>query len=161
MCRTEKYFHALKCILAAQSIDPENPKCHELSGRFKFALDGLPEPLPPKAQEVVQSTFLSKYPSKSVDEINEEYLSAHKDSASHVQAVVRLRQAIKPNDDVTKQKSGKDMIETLKSDKTSLSEALDGLRLLEGIGPQEAREQYLKAAHERWSEADAFAASAQ
>jgi N-alpha-acetyltransferase 15/16, NatA auxiliary subunit len=96
-----------------------------------------------------------------VDEINEEYLSAHKDSAPHVHAVVRLRQAIKPGDDGMKRKSGKDLIETLKSDKTSLSEALDGLRLLEEIGAQEARQEYVKAAHERWSEADAFATPAQ
>lgn len=58
--RIEKYLPALKCLLAAQAVDADNPKCKELSDRLKETLGKLEEPLPPKVKEVMDSAFMSK-----------------------------------------------------------------------------------------------------
>ena len=154
---TGKYLPALRCLLAVQQLDPQHPKSHELSCRLRQALDTLPEPLPEKVQSVVKETFLSKVPTKSVQESNEEYLSAHKSSSPHVQAVALVRQALKPKDEEAKKQSAKDLEATLNSDQTTLQDALAGLRVLESLGAsKEARDGYAKKAAGRWAEADVF-----
>jgi peptide alpha-N-acetyltransferase len=121
-----------------------------------MAVNQLPEPLPEKVQEVFQSTFLSTLPSKPLDEVNEAYLTAHKDSAPHVHAVVRVRHALQPTDEDSK-KSANDLQATLKSESTSLEDAVEGLTVLGELGlGHEAKEAYRKAALERWGSADAF-----
>ena len=147
-----KYLPALRCLLAIQQIAPDHPKCHELSCRLRRALDNLSEPLPEKVQTVVKETFLSKQPSKSVQESNEEFFSHHKDSAPHVQAVIRVRHALKPGSE-----NAKDLLSTLDAKSSSLEEAVDGLKLLEEIGADAgAKEEYCKKAGQRWAEADVF-----
>ena len=154
---TAKYLPALKCLLAAQSIDPEHPKCHELSGRLRLALERLGEhPLPEKVKSVLNSEFLSKVSSKSVEASNEEYLAAHKDSATHVHAAVRLRNAVKSGDAT---QSVKDLRATLGGEDTSWEEAKEGLYVLHELGAsEEDRTAYTKAANERWPEVDVFSA---
>ena len=152
-----KYLPALRCLLAIQQLEPEHPKSHELSCRLRRALDTLPEPLPEKVQSIIKETFLSKVPTKSVQETNEEYLSAHKTSSPHVQAVALVRHALKPKDEEVKNQSAKDLEATLDSDQTTLQDALAGLRALECVGAsKEARDPYAKKAAGRWAEADVF-----
>ena len=154
---TEKYLPALKCLLAAYQLNPDHPKCHEQGGRFKFALDNLSEPLPPKVKEVIDNAYLSKLSSKSLEECNEEYLESHKNSAPHIQSVVRFRNVLKPGAEETKSKGANDLQCTLSLDTISLQEAVDGLHLSDEIevGP-EARKSYVQTAHERWPEASVF-----
>ena len=154
---TGKYLPALRCLLAVQQLEPNHPKSHELSCRLRQALDTLPEPLPEKVQSVVKETFLSKAPSKSVQETNEEYLSAHRSSSPHAQSVVLVRHALKPEDDEAKKQSAKDLEATLGSGQTTLQDALTGLRVLESVSAsKEARDSYAKKAAGRWAEADVF-----
>ena len=156
----EKYLLALRCLLAAYSINPDHPKCHEQGCRLRLALDSLSEPLPQKVQEVMNATFLSKFASKSVEEGNEEYLEAHKDSPAHIQSAVRVRNALKPGAVDTKSKGAKDLESVVALDVTSLQEAIDGLHLSDEIGAEsEARESYLEAARKQWPEASAFQSS--
>lgn len=117
----------------------------------------MPEPLPEKVQKVVQETFSSKQPSKSVRDANEEYLSQHKTSAPHVQGVVRVRHTLKPGEE-----KASDLLPTLEAGKTTLEQAVDGLRLLQEIDAADssAREQYCTKAGQRWTEADVFQSAA-
>jgi len=151
---------ALKCLLAVSAIDPEHPKCHEQGCRLRLALEKLDEPLPEKARQVVDSEFLRKTASKgSVEEEIGEYLAKHKDSALHVQGVVRGRHALHPDGsgDV-KEKSAKDLQHTLDSEGTTLVQAEEGLRVLSEIvgADGKAREAYVAKARERWPEATVF-----
>lgn len=145
---------ALRCLLAIQQLDPEHPKSHELSSRLRHALGNLKEPLPETAHSVVKETFLSKASTSSVADANEEYFSAHKTSAPHVQSIVNVRLALKPTLEI-KAKSAEDLQATLPT--STLQEAIDGLHVLETIGAdKDAREAYSRKAVERWSEADVF-----
>lgn len=153
-----KYLPALKCLLAAQQIDSEDPRCHEQSLRLAHALQNLKEPLPDKVKEVIDSTYLSTMDSKKpVREVNEEYLAAHKDSAAHVHAVVRARLAIDAQSSDSKSKSTKGVQDTLNSKDTTLRQAQDGQQLLKEIGADaDAQTAYKTKASERWPEAVAF-----
>ena len=108
-------------------------------------------------KEVIDSSYLSRLFPKSLEECNEEYLESHKDSAPHIQSVVRFRHILKPGADETKSKGEKDLQSSIAVDNVTLQEAADGLRLLDDIEAKpEAREAYIQAAHKRWPEASAF-----
>lgn len=156
-CATEKYLPALKCLLAAQAINPDHPRCHEQSGRLKHALDHLPEPLPKQSQEVVQAEFLSKIGSKSLKEGNEEYLKAHRENAPHVHAVVRLRQALAPEDAAAKSQSAKDIQATLDLPFITVRDTVEGSQLLDEIAAgNDSKQAYLEAARKRWPGVNVF-----
>ena len=156
---TGKYLPALKCLLALHNINPDHPKCHELGGRFKLALDNLSEPLPKEVQEVIQDLYLGKLDSKRLEQCNEEYLAKHKQSASHVQSVVRFSNALKPDAEETKSKGAKELQRSLNLPNVTLQEAQAGLELLDEIkAGSDARQAYLEAARTRWPEATAFKA---
>ncbi|KAK3046411.1 hypothetical protein LTR09_012103 [Extremus antarcticus] len=158
--RRKKYLPALKCLLAAQSLDPSHPKCHELSGRLRLALQTPDPPLPDTVKSVIDTTFLSHHSSdaKSIGDANEEFLQANRTSAPHVHAALRLRHALRSGADEMKSKGVTHLQATLEAESTSWEEALEGLQVLSEIdGTEEARTGYLKAAHERWPEADVFA----
>ncbi|TKA79377.1 hypothetical protein B0A55_02849 [Friedmanniomyces simplex] len=161
--RRKKYLPALKCLLAVYSTDPEHPKCHEQGCRLRLALEKLDESLPEKVKQIIESEFLQKFiPKGSVEENNEEYLAKHKDSALHVHGVVRVRQALHPDGSGgVKEKSAQDLQQTLGSEGTNLTQAEEGLRLLnEGLGADgKAREAYVAKARERWPEAAVFRVS--
>ena len=159
MC-AEKYIPALKCLLAAHQLNPYHPKCHEQGGRFKLVLDDLSEPLPTKVKEVIDSRYLSRLSPKSLEKCNEEYLESHKNSAPHIQSVVRFRNVVKPGAEETKSKCANDLQGTLELESVSLPEGIDGLNLLDEIQlGAEARETYLQAAQKKWPEASVFHAS--
>ena len=157
MSITEKYLPALKCLLTAYTIDPDHPKCHEQGGRFKYALDHLSEPLPPSVMGVIQSQYLSRLSPKSLEECNEEYLTNHKQSAPHIQSVVRFRNFLKPGAEDTKTKSVKDLRTTLDLPIVSLQDAVQGLRLHDELGAsKESKQAYVEAARKRWPGATVF-----
>lgn len=156
LVKTEKYLPALRCLLATHSLEPENPACHEQGGRLQLALKNLTEPLPPKVQEVLQSTYLSKLKEQSLEECNEQYLASHKDSAPHVQSVVRFRRVLDP-DGKEETKSVQNLQDTLELDSISLEAAEAGMRLLDEIeAGAEAKKAYLDSARERFPEATMF-----
>ncbi|KAK5012503.1 hypothetical protein LTR60_004347 [Cryomyces antarcticus] len=155
--RREKYLLALKCLLAASSIEPSNPTLHEQTIRFRRTLDALPTPLPPKVSEVINSTFTLLPASTSLTAHNDAYLSKHAHSASAVQAGLRVRKLL---DAATQPQNEKDLIATLELSGATLGEAKAGLALLdEWSSAQEAKKAYLEAAGKRWPEATAFKAA--
>ena len=153
----EKYLPALKCLLSAYRINSYHPKCHEQGCRFKLALDSLSEPLPPKVQEAIKHSYLSKFTAKSLEQCNEEYLESHKNSPPHIQSVVRVRNLLKPGAEETKSKGKSDLESSVSLDTTSLQDAMEGLQLTDELqaGP-EAREAYIQAAQKNFPEASVF-----
>ncbi|EME89406.1 uncharacterized protein MYCFIDRAFT_55822 [Pseudocercospora fijiensis CIRAD86] len=159
--RRKKYLPALRCLLAAHKLQPDHPKCHELGGRFKLALDtnntlkSLPEPV----QKVIQEHYLSKLSPKSLEECNEEYLTQHNSSVPHIQSVVYFRHILKPNDESTRTRAVKDLQTTLTAPHITIEEAQHGLQLLKDLGVSEAeRKSYVDAALKKFPEATLFKA---
>lgn len=154
---SEKYLPALKCLLASRQINADHPRCHEQSLRLKLALDNLSDPLDPNVKQVIESTFLSGFPTGSLEDLNEKYLDSHKSSASHVHSVIRSRNVLEPGSEEMRAKSARDLESTLELDTLSLQEAEDGLRFLDEINAgTEARASYVRIAQKRFPEASAF-----
>jgi hypothetical protein len=57
---TDKYLPALKCLQALEALDAQHPALKDQSSRLRGALSPMPEDIPEKAREVLQSEFLSK-----------------------------------------------------------------------------------------------------
>lgn len=155
--RRKKYLLALRCLLAARSIDPSHPWIFEQSIRFRYTLQRLPEPLPPKTSETLEKEFTPLIPENAdLLKMNSDFLAENNESAAHVQASLRIRQVLDPK---TSDENQKDVIRTLALPSVSLADAVQGLELLKTWGAQsQFREDYVAAAHERWPEAMAFMA---
>ncbi|KAL8705870.1 MAG: hypothetical protein Q9201_001018 [Fulgogasparrea decipioides] len=154
--RRKKYLMALRCLLAARSTDPSHPLIHEQSIRLRHTLKLSPEPLAPKASEILDAE-LSPLVSPDADllKINADYLATNNGSAAHVQASLRVRQLLDPK---SADENQKDVIRTLALPSVSLEDAIRGLDLLKfWKAPAQYQDDFAAAAHERWPEATAFA----
>lgn len=106
--------------------------------------------------EVINAEFNDLLPA-SIDLVkhNDDFLQNHHDSASHVQACLRVRQMLDPS---SSEKNQQDLIRTLALEDCSLDDAVGGLELLKAWKAKpKYRNDYIAAAHERWPEASAFA----
>ena len=56
----DKYLPALKCLQALEALDSQHPALKDQSSRLRAALTPVPEDVPEKVKEVLQSEFLSK-----------------------------------------------------------------------------------------------------
>lgn len=142
--------------MAAQKLQSDYPKCHELGCRFKLALDtnNALQSLPENVQKIIQEQYLSNLSSKSLEDCNEEYLTQHRESAPHIHSVVRFRQALKPNDESTKTKAVKNLQTTLTLPSITLHDAQEGLQVLKDVGVSETeRKSYVDQALKRFPEA--------
>ncbi|KAL8700642.1 MAG: hypothetical protein Q9224_000870 [Gallowayella concinna] len=153
--RREKYLLALRCLLAAQSIQSSHPISYEQAIRLRHTLRSLSEPLTSKASEVLEAEFSPLIPPDAdLLRLNSDYLAKNSDSAAHVQASLRVRQLLDPK---TADDNQKDVIRTLAVPSVSLEDAIRGLDLLkEWKAESRYREDYVAAAHERWPEATVF-----
>ncbi|KAL8936969.1 MAG: hypothetical protein Q9211_003925 [Gyalolechia sp. 1 TL-2023] len=153
--RRKKYLLALRCLLAAQSIDSSHPLTFEQSIRLRHSLQTLPESLPPKTTETLESEFSAMIPTNAdLRQMNSDFLAKNSESAAHVRASLRVRQMLDPK---TSDENQKDVIRTLALPSVSLADAVQGLELLKSWGAQSRyQEDYIAAAHERWPEATAF-----
>ena len=112
--------------------------------------------MPSKVSEVFDVDFkpLLPTPNPDIKSLNNDYLSKNT-TAQAVFAGAEVRRAVDPSSD---EKIKDDFGKVLRNDLTSLEEAQQGLDMLKywdlPIG------EYITAAHERWPEADAFAAGA-
>ncbi|KAL8935502.1 MAG: hypothetical protein Q9216_005393 [Gyalolechia sp. 2 TL-2023] len=155
LIRRKKYLSALRCLLAAQSIDSSHPLIFEQSIRLRYALKTLPEPLPPKISESLESEFSHMIPANAdLLKMNSDFLAKNSESAAHVQTSLRVRQILDPE---TSDDNQKDVIRTLALPSASLADAVQGQELLKNWGvPSRYQDDYTAAAHERWPEATAF-----
>ena len=106
--------------------------------------------------EVINAEFNDLLPaSTDLAKHNDDSLQKHHDSASHVQACLRVRQMLDPS---ISEKNQQNLIRTLALEGCGLDDAVHGLKLLEEWKAEpKYRTDYIAAAHERWPEASAFA----
>ncbi|KAJ5107854.1 N-terminal acetyltransferase A complex subunit n.t1.c1 [Penicillium angulare] len=150
--RRNKHALAVKCLSAAHAIDPSNPTLHLQILRFRKTLDTLSEPLDPKVAEVVTSEFEKLLPkSQKLEEFNEAFLSANKNSAAHVQAALSGRQLLNKD---SKPQCEKDLLATLDSPDITVSEATTALELLSLWDSDKTS--YVQKASQKWPESSAF-----
>ncbi|OJD11704.1 hypothetical protein AJ78_07572 [Emergomyces pasteurianus Ep9510] len=153
--RRNKLLLALKCLLAAYSIDPHNPVLHSQMARFRKTIDTLSEPLPAAVSEVIAADFDPLLPNtQDLTNWNESFLSTHSSSAAHVQAALSVRQLLNPD---SKSQGEKELLSTVNFETTSLEDALAGLHLLDDWhSSQDAKSAYVSQAQKRWAEASVF-----
>ncbi|KAJ5983437.1 N-terminal acetyltransferase A complex subunit n.t1.c1 [Penicillium waksmanii] len=150
--RKNKYLPALKCLSAAHAIDPSNPTLHLQLLQFRKTIDGLTDALPAQAAEVIETEFEKLLPkSQNLEEWNESFLSANKDSVAHIQAVLSGRQLLKPD---SKAQCEKDLVASLDSPAVTIEEAVPALELLSKWGSDPTA--YAEKASKKWPESSVF-----
>ncbi|KAI5821129.1 NMDA receptor-regulated protein 1-domain-containing protein [Pyronema omphalodes] len=134
--RRRQWFAALECLTKAKELAPEDPKIHEMTVRFRQAVNTLPEDEAFKAPETKEALLegAEKVLAKDTDLIkfNDDFLDANKSSVTHICAALRARKALKPEE-----KDASVLISALDTDIT-LTEAVEGLRLLGDLQIDEA-----------------------
>ncbi|QSS60684.1 NMDA receptor-regulated gene 1 protein [Histoplasma capsulatum] len=153
--RRKKYLLALKCLLAAHSIDPQNSILHTQMARFRKTIDTLSEPLPSYISKVINADFDPLLPkTQDLTKWNESFLSTHSSSAPHVHAALSVRQLLNPD---SRSQGEELLLSTVNFKNTSLEDALAGLQLLDDWNSgQDAKMAYISQAQKRWAEASAF-----
>lgn len=153
----EKYLLALKCLNAAKSLDALDPDFHWFIFRVRHALENISD----TAAQVVKDTvmedarLLCSLDTKKSD-WNDAFLMDNRSSTSHLQAALRVRQAL---DHSSRSLNEKDLMASLSSKEIGLEQAIAGLNLLEEWGSDESvRDDYKARARESWPEATAFQA---
>ncbi|GLI75276.1 hypothetical protein PoHVEF18_003529 [Penicillium ochrochloron] len=150
--RRNKHLLALKCLSAAHAIDPSYPTLHVQLLQFRKALDSLSEPLPAPIAEVINTEFETMLPkAQKLEEWNESFLTANKDSVAHVQAALSARHILNPD---SKAECEKDLLATLDSPKITIDEAAAGIDLLNKWGSETSG--YVQEANKKWPEASVF-----
>jgi N-alpha-acetyltransferase 15/16, NatA auxiliary subunit len=152
---SEKYLLALKCLLALHAIDSEDPSLHVHSFCFRSTMDHGPDGVVPRLAEILPAaTRILFLDGKDLSEWNDDFLSRHKSSASHLQAGLRVRALLGKE---SKDNNEKDLLTALSLESTTLREARAGLELLNEWGSSaEAKDRYMTSAAERWTRASVF-----
>ncbi|KAJ5756282.1 hypothetical protein N7533_005825 [Penicillium manginii] len=150
--RQNKYLPALKCLTAANAIDPSNPTLHLQLLQFRKKIDGLTDSLPAQTGEVIGTEFEKLLPkSQNLEEWNESFLSANKDSVAHIQAALSGRQLLNPD---SKAQCEKDLLASLDSPAVTIEEAVAALELLSKWGSEQTA--YAEKASKKWPESSVF-----
>ncbi|KAI8936264.1 hypothetical protein NX059_006686 [Plenodomus lindquistii] len=152
--RKKKYLLALKCLEAARELDPENPKLHEQSVRFRQTLSKLSEPLPSQVSLVIKDTFTTPPPDTDLKSYNDEFIKKHSDSALHLHSAYNTRFFL---DNGSKSQNEEDLKKTLELANITIEQAVAGQSLLsEWKSEQNVKDDYRAKAASRWSEATVF-----
>ncbi|KAH9865727.1 hypothetical protein J1614_009314 [Plenodomus biglobosus] len=152
--RKKQYLLVLKCLEAAREIDPEDPKLHEQSVRFRQTLSKLSEPLSPQVSQVIQDTFTTPPIDADLKEYNDAFIKKHSDSAPHLHSGYNTRNIL---DNGTKSQNEEDLKKTLDLSDITIEQAVAGLSLLtEWKSEPDVKDDYRAKAAGRWPEATVF-----
>ncbi|KAI9756716.1 MAG: hypothetical protein M4579_003717 [Chaenotheca gracillima] len=151
----KKYLLALKCLLGAAKVDPEDPILHEQIIRFKQTLDSLPaDTLPPKASTVITSGLNSLLKSgTSPTSLNDAFLSRHTQSPRHIIGGLRARNLIAPKSQAEHEKRA---LAAVDLPEANTADAKEAMNLLKQWGARDSARDLRKRARERWSETTWF-----
>lgn len=145
--RRKKYLLALKCLVAAQELDPENPVLHEQKIRFRKAVDTAKD-LPPKVSEVLKSSFTLVPSGADLAKLNTEFLEKHSDSPAHLLSGYKTRFFLDPS---TKELNEQDLIKTLDFPGVGPDDALAAREVLEEWNSEKkVREEFAEKARGKW-----------
>ncbi|KAI1007380.1 N-alpha-acetyltransferase 15, NatA auxiliary subunit [Podosphaera aphanis] len=150
--RRKKYLLALKCLLAAISLDEKYPQVHELIIRFKLNVDKNIDSLSPEVADVVKSEFNYLPSSVNLKEYNEKYLSENKDNPRKIISGLKIRKLLDPE---SASRCEKDMLKILNLTGSTLEEALEGLETLKMWKCAEL-DSYRSEAAKKWPKSSAF-----
>ncbi|KAE9980899.1 hypothetical protein BLS_008089 [Venturia inaequalis] len=150
--RRKKYLLALKCLIAAHSLDPEQSKLHEQLIRFRQTLDAAPKSESAKLNEVFEKCSKIIPVTSSLTSFNEEYLKKHATCARRTQSGLQGRQLLDPS---SQSKNEKALVESL--DFADLEEAFEGLKVLKlWKSDANVKGEYMEKAAKKWPEASVF-----
>jgi N-alpha-acetyltransferase 15/16, NatA auxiliary subunit len=152
---TEKYLLALKCLLAAATLDKEHSKVHEQTVRFKLALDENIKGLSPTSAEVIKTEFTLLPTPVNLVQYNSEYLSKHKDCARRKLSGLKVRKMLSPDSAPSIEE---DAVAILNLPTITFEEAREGLVLLSTWKSSEI-DTFRKAAGVKWPKATVFKTS--
>jgi peptide alpha-N-acetyltransferase len=108
--------------------------------------------LPAQAAEVIDTEFEKLLPkSQNLEEWNESFLSANKNSVAHIQAALSGRQLLKPD---SKAQCEKDLVASLDTPTVTIEEAVVALELLSKWGSDQTA--YAEKASKKWPESSVF-----
>ena len=142
----------MKCLSAAHAIEPSNPTLHLQLLQFRKTFDSLPEALPAQTADVINTEIEKLLPkSQNLEEWNESFISANKNSVPHIQAALSARQLLKPD---SKAQSEKDLLASLDSPTVTIDEAVAALDLLDKWGSNKTA--YAEKASKKWPESSVF-----
>ncbi|KAF2189796.1 TPR-like protein [Zopfia rhizophila CBS 207.26] len=151
--RRKKYLLALKCLLAARAIDPENPTLHEQAIRFRQAVDEAKD-FPPKVSEVLKSAFTFIPFGADLLAYNNDFKRRHPKSPSHLQASYNAQYFL---DKETKESNEKALQQLLELPSITMAQANAGFATLDAWGSaQRTKDSYREAAAKKWPEATIF-----
>lgn len=120
--------------------------------RFRKSLERLAEPLPEQVAEVVNAEFDKLLPkTQKLEEWNESYLSANKESVAHVHAGLSGRQILNPE---SKPQCEQDLLATLNSPEITIDEAVTALDILNQWGSDKTA--FAEKANKKWPESSVF-----
>ncbi|KAF3905448.1 hypothetical protein ABW20_dc0103635 [Dactylellina cionopaga] len=156
--KRKKYLLALKCLLAAHSIAPEDPVVHEQIIKFQLMLNTKPE-LSPIVQSIIDESFTLAPKESTLAQYNESYLQSHIDGGTKVViSVVKTRQVLLAAEGSKSDSEGTDsetlLLESLKTEGTTLKDAVEGLAMMKEMKGDVAR--YVEEARKRWPIANVF-----
>ncbi|KAI9815875.1 MAG: hypothetical protein M1832_005185 [Thelocarpon impressellum] len=154
--RRKKYLLALKCLLAASRLDPEDHTLHEHVVRLKRTLDELPSPLPEKASTVIFSLFppLLPPPSTTLASFNDAFLARHATSPRHVLSALRVRHLL---DASSVAENAKTLLASLEDHVTEFEDARAGLEAARELKVgEDATKKYRALARAKFPEASGF-----
>ncbi|KAF3929275.1 hypothetical protein AA313_de0206876 [Arthrobotrys entomopaga] len=156
--KRKKYLLALKCLLAAHSLAPEDPVVHEQIARFQLFLNSKPE-LSPTVQTIIDETFTIAPKEGTLSQFNEAYLSSHgENNAKAVFSVIKTRQVLAAAEGSKSDSEGTDseslLFEVVKKEGTTLKEAVEGLGMLKDMKGDVGR--YMEEGRSRWPVANVF-----
>jgi tetratricopeptide (TPR) repeat protein len=151
--RSKKYLLALKCLSAARELDPENPKAHEQSVRFRQTLSKISD-LPADVSQVIKDTFTTPAVDADLNAYNNDFIKKHSESAPHLQAAYNARYFLDNN---SKGQNEEDLKNTLDLSNITIEQAVTGLSLLgQWKSDDKVQDEYRSKAASRWSEATVF-----
>jgi N-alpha-acetyltransferase 15/16, NatA auxiliary subunit len=147
----DKYLLALRCLLAASKLELNHPTVHEQIIRFKLAVDSVLSSLPAKTAEVIKAEFTLLPESKTVSDINDDFLSKNDKSIRHIYSFHRVRRLLPSFD---QSKSEAEILSALDHLDMTLDEVSEGLELLSSWKAN--TEAYRSKAHSQWPKATVF-----
>ena len=152
----EKYLLALKCILAAATLDREHSKLHEQISLFKQVIDKDAETLAPQTAQIIKSEFTPLFASTTISQYNDEYLSKfEKDCVRRTLSALKVRRSISP--DLTANVE-RDAAALIKLPSITMEEAKETLAVLRAWKSSEV-ESFRTDAASKWPKAKVFAIS--
>ncbi|KAH0608172.1 uncharacterized protein H6S33_002224 [Morchella sextelata] len=151
--RRKKWLLSVKCLRAAQKLDPESPVVHEQIIRFRTMVSKLSdEDIKAPSKEILISTLEEILPAATdLTAYNDEFSAKHSQSAPHIRGALRARRFLNADTPTTP------LFDALDQEGISLYDVLQGQSLLQELkAPEEKIKEYNQKAAAKFPDAVVF-----